>query len=669
MAGLVGRLADAVDRRRGEGVDTAAIDALLAVAWADHLDADSAEATSLDRRIRAMAEMFGMDDISTQLWFAAAAPDIDATVAALYGALRGIDGPTRLGVGLAQELVGLPTMSGEGIERLGPAGALRRHGLIEVVDRATWLSSDVLVPHRVVAHALGVDAPERALASLIVHPIPVELPGTDAIARAIGAGAPLVWIRSALGSAGMEMAVGALRALDVAGVCVDLRHAPSGPLFHDLLRGAVREAGLLGRALVLGGAERLGSEGADALSALSDAVVPVLAISLVEWDSSWAARYPLSFDAPALEPGQRDALWRRAAPGDEGSDGEPGARTAPEAAADEGLAGLRLAPGAIVQTAQYAQWLASARGEPLSSDIVRASARRVSGTAALIKAVGDRRHGFDDLVLPDPVRDTLRQLVTWAQHRDAMLARGTLLQSRGKGSGLSALFTGSPGTGKTLAAHVIADELGIDLVQVDLSAIVDKYIGETEKNLERVFHQAESLNVVLFFDEADALFGRRSEVKDSHDRHANQEVAYLLQRMESYDGITILATNLRGNLDPAFSRRMSFIVHFPDPDEPTRRRIWEAHISRMGELDARDPIDLDHLAAVIELAGGDVRNIVVAAAYDAVAADELPGMRHLVRAARAEYRKLGRRIPAGEFAPRAASPSGAPPAPRKGRVT
>src|SRR6202012_1910910 len=163
---------------------------------------------------------------------------------------------------------------------------------------------------------------------------------------------------------------------------------------------------------------------------------------------------------------------------------------------------------------------------------------------------------------------------------------------KGRGNGIAALFTGSPGTGKTLAANVIAEELSIDLFQVDLSAIVDKYIGETEKNLERVFTSAEALNVVLFFDEAAALFGIRSEVRDSRDRYANREVAYLPQRMEQFDGITILATNLRGNLDQAFSRRMSFIVHFPDPDPATRGRLWQAHLDQLPELDAADPADL-----------------------------------------------------------------------------
>ena len=178
-----------------------------------------------------------------------------------------------------------------------------------------------------------------------------------------------------------------------------------------------------------------------------------------------------------------------------------------------------------------------------------------------------------------------------------------------------------PGTGKTLAANVIAEELSIELFQVELSAIVDKYIGETEKNLERVFQAAEALDVVLFFDEADALFGSRSDVHDARDRYANQEVAYLLQRIEHFDGITILSTNLRGNLDRAFSRRMNFIVHFPDPDVPTRARLWEHHLAQLSALDPKDPVDVDFLAAAAELAGGDIRNIVLAAAYDAASAD------------------------------------------------
>jgi SpoVK/Ycf46/Vps4 family AAA+-type ATPase len=235
--------------------------------------------------------------------------------------------------------------------------------------------------------------------------------------------------------------------------------------------------------------------------------------------------------------------------------------------------------------------------------------------------------------------------VRWAEHRDEILSRGTLHTKGGKGGGLAALFTGSPGTGKTLAAHVVADELGLELMQIDLSAIVDKYIGETEKHLEQVFRDAESRNVVLFFDEADALFGSRSAVQDAHDRYANQEVSYLLQRMEHFDGITVLATNLGGNLDRAFLRRMQFIVPFPDPDPDTRRRLWQLHLEQAGEMDPEDPVDVEALTAAIDLAGGDIRNIVLAAAYDAAVAGRPVGHRLVIEAAVREYQKLGRRVP------------------------
>jgi SpoVK/Ycf46/Vps4 family AAA+-type ATPase len=271
-------------------------------------------------------------------------------------------------------------------------------------------------------------------------------------------------------------------------------------------------------------------------------------------------------------------------------------------------------------------------------------------TGAILGQVATRANRipttFEDLVLPERTADHLRRLVRWAGYRDEILARGSLHGKGGKGSGIAALFTGSPGTGKTLAAHVVADELNLDLMQVDLSSVVDKYIGETEKNLERIFHEAESRNVVLFFDEADALFGSRSAVQDAHDRYANQEVSYLLQRMEHFDGITVLATNLRGNLDQAFSRRMQFIVHFPDPDTPTRRRLWQQHLAQAGGVDADDPVDLDMLAESVELAGGDIRNIVLAAAYDAACEGRLVGQEYLRIAAIREYGKLGRRPPA-----------------------
>jgi SpoVK/Ycf46/Vps4 family AAA+-type ATPase len=208
--------------------------------------------------------------------------------------------------------------------------------------------------------------------------------------------------------------------------------------------------------------------------------------------------------------------------------------------------------------------------------------------------------------------------------------------------GVTLLFAGPPGTGKTMAAEIIAGELGLDLFKIDLSTIVSKYIGETEKNLERIFTEAESSNAILFFDEADALFGKRSEVRDSHDRYANIEISYLLQRMEAYDGVTILATNLRANLDDAFTRRLQFAVDFPFPEEVDRLRIWQTlfppNVPRGADL------DFVLLARRFKLAGGSIRNIIVSAAYLAANDGRSVTMEHLLHGTRRELQKMGRLV-------------------------
>ena len=207
------------------------------------------------------------------------------------------------------------------------------------------------------------------------------------------------------------------------------------------------------------------------------------------------------------------------------------------------------------------------------------------------------------------------------------------------GRGLSALFCGPSGTGKTMAAEIIAGELGLDLFKIELSQIVSKYIGVTEKNLYRIFRAAENANAILFFDEADALFGKRSEVKDAHDRYANIEVGYLLQKMDEYEGIAILATNLRENMDDAFIRRLQLIVEFPFPGEAERRRIWAGIFPREAPLAAA--VDFERLAREVRLSGGKIRNIALAAAFQAASGGGVIGMPELLDAARREYEKEG----------------------------
>lgn len=257
------------------------------------------------------------------------------------------------------------------------------------------------------------------------------------------------------------------------------------------------------------------------------------------------------------------------------------------------------------------------------------------------------RYDWDDLILPDDQVERLRELVGMVRGRAQVLDEWGLLKKLAPSYGVTALFAGSPGTGKTMAAEVIAKALDLDVFKIDLSGMVSKYIGETEKNLEKVFNEAENTSAILFFDEADAIFGKRSEVKDAHDRYANIETSYLLQRMEAYDGVTILSTNLRANLDEAFTRRMNSIVDFPFPDEEQRLRIWQTLYPK--QVPSADDVDLTLLARRFKIAGGSIRNILVAAAYFASTDGGVLAMRHLMHGTRRELQKLGRLTEDSDF--------------------
>ena len=249
-------------------------------------------------------------------------------------------------------------------------------------------------------------------------------------------------------------------------------------------------------------------------------------------------------------------------------------------------------------------------------------------------------------MLPTAQLFTLRDIASHVRQRRQVYDAWGLGSKCARGLGISALFAGPSGTGKTMAAEVLAADLGLDLYRIDLSQIVSKYIGETEKNLRRVFDAAEAGGAVLLFDEADALFGKRSEVKDSHDRYANIEVSYLLQRMESYRGLAILTTNIKTALDEAFMRRLRFIVQFPFPDAMHRAEMWRRaypHHTPVGALDF-------HRLARLNVAGGHIRNIALHAAFFAAEAAEPIGMSHLLRAARCEYTKLERQLTDAEVA-------------------
>lgn len=257
------------------------------------------------------------------------------------------------------------------------------------------------------------------------------------------------------------------------------------------------------------------------------------------------------------------------------------------------------------------------------------------------------QRSWSDLVVPKDTQSQLRELCQQVRYRAEVYGDWGFGQRISLGKGLIALFTGSSGTGKTLSAEILANELGLDLYKVDLSCVVSKYVGETEKNLSHVFEDAQASGAILFFDEADALFGKRSEVKDAHDRYANIEINYLLQQVEEYEGVIILATNLSKNIDAAFLRRMHFCIEFPFPDESHRAHIWRGIFPPQAPLSS--DIDFEFLSRKFKIAGGNIKNVALAAAFRAAEADTAIRMEHLILALKREYQKLGKVCERAEF--------------------
>lgn len=319
---------------------------------------------------------------------------------------------------------------------------------------------------------------------------------------------------------------------------------------------------------------------------------------------------------------------------------------------------FRLTPeqieGAIATACNRSRWAKASESENLPVDVqptllaLFAAARMQSGQdlTTLARKVSPK-HTWDEIILPSDRLRQLREMCNQLKYRHIVFNQWGFEQTLSLGKGINALFSGTPGTGKTMAAEVIANDLELDLYKIDLSQIVSKYIGETEKNLDRVFTMAANANAILLFDEADALFGKRSDVKDAHDRYANLEIAYLLQKMEEYEGITILTTNLRQNLDEAFTRRVRFIIEFPFPEAEHRLSIWQGIFPKPMPL-ATD-VDLMLMAKQFKLAGGNIRNIAVAAAFLAAEDGEGVGMKHLLQATKREFQKMGRLVNEADF--------------------
>ncbi|GAA3838420.1 ATP-binding protein [Saccharothrix violaceirubra] len=566
-------------------------------------------------RLSTVAERFRLDALDVELLLVVLMPDVDARFERLYGYLNDDVTRRRATVGLALELCGLP-QAGTGRFRFDAGSRLVAGGLVEVREPdLPALSRPLRVPDRVVAHLLGHD-PQPDLVRVVTGE-----PKSGFVRRvgdALRAGIGPIHLR---GEGGAHVATSALACAGLDAVVLDV--AALVDRDHPALDAVVREARLRGAGLVVGPVELLVPAKTRLLRELAaHDDLPLVLHGRQHWDPHWTDRPVVPVTVPP-------------------DDREP---------PDSALNGYRLGADETRHVVSVATGLAALDGRPVADEHLRAGvrARNGAGLDRLARRITPSV-GPDDLVLPDATRRQLDELVLRARHRDRVLGSWRMRPGGGRGRGVVALFAGESGTGKTMSAEVVAAEIGVDLYVVDLSTVVDKYVGETEKNLERIFTEAAGVHGVLLFDEADAVFGKRSEVKDARDRYANVESAYLLQRMESLDGIAVLTTNLRSNVDEAFTRRIDVIADFPLPDRVQRLALWDRCLGTA--MPRGDDLDLEFCAERFELAGGSIRSCAVTAAYLAAAADRPLAMADVISAVHQEYRKLGRLVLPNEFGP------------------
>ena len=647
--------ADPEDRFRGLYISEAQVDALLAgppgplvpseadgaaAVLLTGLDVRAAEAEAAGARIRLreLARAFDLAPVDLELLLVALAPDLDPRFERLYGYLHDDVSRRRASAGLALELAGAGG-TGPARDRLGPLAPLVAGGLLLVEDPdRPALTRSLRVPDRVTAHLLGDDAADPVIDALLTATVAVDLDEVDAVARGLDAGLRLVYLRERAGASGRSLGCTALERRGRAAVALDLARLSTADDPIAIASAASREARLRGAGLVVGPVEALVERGPAAVRAFAELPGPVILVGGRDWDPAWSREPPLVLDAPVPSVERRHELWARSLDGDAPEGFDPAQATI----------AFRLAPEQIDRAARAARRAAIAAGRAMTVEDVSAGARaqNAAGLERLARRIVPSV-GWEDLVLPAVVEQQLQELTARARHRERVVGEWRMGTKGARGLGITALFAGDSGTGKTMSAEVLAGDLGFDVYVIDLSTVVDKYIGETEKNLDRIFTEADRVNGILLFDEADALFGKRSEVKDARDRYANVEVSYLLQRMERFDGLAILTTNLRSNVDEAFVRRLDAIVDFPMPEEEHRLRLWARNLGP--ELPVAGDIDVAFLARRFKISGGNIRNVCVTAAYLAAADDRPVGMTDLVRATEREYRKLGRLMVEAEF--------------------
>lgn len=573
--------------------------------------------------------VFGLTAFERDILLLCAGVELDASFVELCGT----------GVTLSLALTTLPDAHWSAVLPISP---LRYWRLIEIKVGETLVSSPLRIDERILHYLTGLSYCDDRLFGLLV---PILLPtGLSSTQQSLAAHLAELWqnlgketiVQLRGGDLDTQSAIASLACSQLNSTLYRLRASDIPATLAEreaLVRLWEREVLLSGCALLLD-CEGLGGRdlerAARFVDRLSSSLVLVGCESFPPCDRFCL---PLDLKSPSWQ--ERRLVWQEALrPVAAHLNGE----------VDALAMQFNLSPQKI-QTACWAAKWANDRSQPLTLNTLwqacRAQARsRLDDLAQRIEPTAT----WDDLILPAPQTQTLIEIAANLRQRTKVYETWGFSGKGGRGLGISALFAGTSGTGKTLAAEVLARELQLDLYHIDLSAVVSKYIGETEKNLRRVFDAAESSGAILLFDEADALFGKRSEVKDSHDRYANIEVSYLLQRMEAYRGLAILTTNLKSALDTAFLRRIRFIVQFPFPDATQRIEIWRRIFPKDMPREGLDAAKLGRL----NVAGGNIRNIALNAAFLAADAGEIVQMKHLLLAAQGEYMKLEKSLTEAE---------------------
>lgn len=574
-----------------------------------------------------LAESFGLDDFGRDVVLLAAWAELEPEAAKLIAARQ--DSPLATAPTVALALAQLP---GAHWSAFSPEATLRASGLIRLGPAEQAAARILSLPEAVLHHLIGVRGLSEELAMLarrVVRP-PADTPARARLrvelCTALKAGArPVVQLCGADPAGKESAAAGAVA--DLARPLFAMSASALPPHAADAAAFAQswwRDLRLLDGVLLL---DVGGREEARAVAAFAEAMMGPLILSTPE-SIALPRRPSIRLDMARPRADEQAPLWRAALGPIAGRLNGSLARLA---------AHFPIAPELMETVA--AELEAAPEGADLDAIAWTACRRRARPRMDDLAERIESHAGWDDIVLPEAQMLALHAIAAQVRHRAQVYEDwGFGDTSGGRGLGVSALFSGPSGAGKTLAAEVLGSALDLDVYRIDLSSVVSKWIGETEKNLRRVFDAADEGCAILLFDEADALFGRRSEVKDSHDRYANIEVSYLLQRLEAYRGLAILTTNLRTNIDEAFLRRLRFVVDFPFPGVPERTEIWARAFPRGCPTEGLDAARLAQLNVV----GGSIRNIAMNAAFIAADGARAVGMRDVLAAARLEYDKAGR---------------------------